>query len=89
MFSSLADLEKFATKSLDVELQGKIKIVRTYHHNLPTIIAKIRSKCVRDDRQAGRGFYGHLKRFMPTLWYSVSSAQYSAQGREAIASFKT
>ncbi|WAR27025.1 FBH1-like protein [Mya arenaria] len=52
MFKTLGDLEKFATKSLDVELQGKIKIVKTYHHNLPVFINKIQSKCVRDERQA-------------------------------------
>ncbi|WAR27074.1 FBH1-like protein [Mya arenaria] len=38
MFKTLGDLEKFATKSLDVELQGKIKIVKTYHHNLPVTV---------------------------------------------------
>jgi len=54
MFSSFVDLEKFATKSMDSELLGKIKIVKTYNHNLPLLIRKIDSKCVRDERRAGK-----------------------------------
>lgn len=57
MFSTFADLERFATKAMDNELLGKIKIVKTYHHNLPVLIGKIESKCVRDERQAGRYSY--------------------------------
>ncbi|KAL4227091.1 F-box DNA helicase 1 [Mactra antiquata] len=51
-FKSFADLDNFATKSLDNELLGKIKIVKAYNHNLPHHIRKIESKCVKDERQA-------------------------------------
>jgi len=54
MFSNFGELEKFAVKSMDVELQGKIKIVKTYHTNLPILIRKIDSKCVKDERTAGK-----------------------------------
>lgn len=52
MFKSFGDLDNFATKSMDNELLGKIKIVKTYNHNLPLHIRKIESKSVRDERQA-------------------------------------
>ncbi|XP_053378014.1 F-box DNA helicase 1-like [Mercenaria mercenaria] len=52
MFKSFRDLDNFATKSMDNELLGKIKIVKTYNHNLPLHIRKIESKSVRDARQA-------------------------------------
>ncbi|XP_052213566.1 F-box DNA helicase 1-like isoform X20 [Dreissena polymorpha] len=52
MFPNFKELEKFAVKSMDVELQGKIKIVKTYHTNLPILIRKIDSKCVKDERTA-------------------------------------
>ncbi|KAJ8302398.1 hypothetical protein KUTeg_021385 [Tegillarca granosa] len=52
-FPNLAELEKYATKVNDAELCGKIKIVRTYHHNLPTCINKILSKTTGDQKTAG------------------------------------
>ncbi|XP_074646265.1 F-box DNA helicase 1-like isoform X2 [Tubulanus polymorphus] len=51
-FRSLPDLEKYASSVMDNELLGKIRIVRTYNHNLPSHIAKIRSKTVTDQRIA-------------------------------------
>ncbi|KAK7101829.1 hypothetical protein V1264_020153 [Littorina saxatilis] len=45
-FQNLADLEKYAEKTLDNELMGKIRIVKTYHHNLPQCLHKIREKAV-------------------------------------------
>ena len=53
-FRSFGELEAFATKTMDAELLGKIRIVKSYHHNLPVILSKIQSKCVRDVRVAGR-----------------------------------
>ncbi|KAI0230870.1 F-box DNA helicase 1 [Lamellibrachia satsuma] len=47
-FDSLADLERYATQVMDHELLGKIRIVKTCHHNLPSLIAKIRSKAIGD-----------------------------------------
>ncbi|XP_061172285.1 F-box DNA helicase 1-like [Saccostrea echinata] len=47
-FSSFAEFEQFATKTNDVELLGKIRIVKTYHHNLPVTIRKILAHTVRD-----------------------------------------
>lgn len=52
MFDKFKALEDFATKAVDTELLGKIKIVKTYNHNLPQHIRKIESMCVRDERQA-------------------------------------
>ncbi|XP_067683797.1 F-box DNA helicase 1-like isoform X2 [Haliotis asinina] len=51
-FPGLAELEKYATKVSDVELMGKIRIVRTFHHNIPMCLSKISAKCVSDLRQA-------------------------------------
>ncbi|XP_048257505.1 F-box DNA helicase 1-like [Haliotis rufescens] len=51
-FSGIADLEKYATKVSDVELMGKIRIVKTFHHAIPMCLTKISAKCVRDIRQA-------------------------------------
>lgn len=51
-FTSLGELEKYATKTQDNELLGKIKIVRTHHHNLPTFLPKILRKTIRDIRMA-------------------------------------
>ncbi|XP_046546224.1 F-box DNA helicase 1-like [Haliotis rubra] len=51
-FPGLAELEKYATKVSDLELMGKIRIVRTFHHNIPMCLSKISAKCVSDLRQA-------------------------------------
>ena len=56
MFKNFTALDNFATKSMDNELLGKLKIVKTYNHNLPNHIRKIESMCVRDERQAGKTF---------------------------------
>jgi len=48
-----AEFEKYATKTVDVELLGKIRIVKTYGHLLKSHIPKIKSKCVRDSFMAG------------------------------------
>ena len=53
-FNSLAELEKYAIKTSDVELHGKLKIVKTYNHNLPSLMSKINSKLVKIERVAGR-----------------------------------
>lgn len=47
-FESLTDLERYATQVMDPELLGKIRIVKTCHHNLPSLIDKIRSKVIGD-----------------------------------------
>lgn len=52
-FSNYIDLEKYATKTKDNELLAKIKIVKTYHKNLPGHISKIKSQCVKDNDTAG------------------------------------
>ncbi|KAL5013331.1 hypothetical protein ScPMuIL_007601 [Solemya velum] len=52
MFKNIGDLEKYAEKTNDVELLGKIRIVKTYHHSLPSHIQKILSKTSRDMSQA-------------------------------------
>nr|KAG5711393.1 hypothetical protein BaRGS_025820 [Batillaria attramentaria] len=51
-FGNIAELDKYAKKTADVELLGKIKIVQTYHHNLPQCVTKIRQKSIRDETQA-------------------------------------
>ncbi|OWF35307.1 F-box only protein 18 [Mizuhopecten yessoensis] len=51
-FRSLPDLEKYANKTQDNDLLGKIKIVRQHHHNLPGYIDKILKKTIRDTRVA-------------------------------------
>jgi len=48
-----AAFEAYATKTLDGELLGKIRIVKTYGHLLTSHIPKIKSKCVRDTFMAG------------------------------------
>ena len=44
---------KFAKKTSDNELLGKIRIVETYNHALPGHISKILLKCVKDPDLAG------------------------------------
>lgn len=51
-FENIGELEKYAKKTADVELLGKIRIVQSYHHNLPQCINKIRQKSIRDTTQA-------------------------------------
>lgn len=51
-FHTLADLEKYAKRTLDVELLGKIQIVKTFANNLPMCITKINQKCIHDITQA-------------------------------------
>ena len=48
-----AAFETYATKTVDGELLGKIRIVKTYGHLLMSHIPKIKSKCVRDTFMAG------------------------------------
>jgi len=48
-----AEFENYATKTVDAELLGKIRIVKTYGHMLSSHIPKIRSKCVKDSFMAG------------------------------------
>ncbi|ELU14334.1 hypothetical protein CAPTEDRAFT_187144 [Capitella teleta] len=43
-----SEFVKFAKKTTDSELLGKIKIVEVFHNSLPGYIKMIRSKCVRD-----------------------------------------
>lgn len=47
-FNSFAEFEQFALKTNDMELLGKIKIVKTHHHNLPVSIHKILARTVKD-----------------------------------------
>ncbi|ESO99456.1 hypothetical protein LOTGIDRAFT_113635 [Lottia gigantea] len=47
-FSNIGDIEKYANKAMDHELLGKIRIVRTYNHSLPSHINKILEKSVND-----------------------------------------
>ncbi|XP_064633360.1 F-box DNA helicase 1-like [Lineus longissimus] len=47
-FASFFELEKYAEKTLDSELLGKIKIAKCYQSNLPTLIQKIKTRCIRD-----------------------------------------
>lgn len=54
-FNSFAEFEQFALKTNDMELLGKIKIVKTYHHNLPVSIHKILARTVKDLNTAGKG----------------------------------
>lgn len=51
-FSNLGELEKYASKTQDHELSGKIKIVRTHHVNLLSHISRILNKCVKDNKVA-------------------------------------
>ncbi len=53
-FSSLAELEKYAKDTMDVELEGKIKIMRTYHSDLPGHISRIRAQCALEVESAGK-----------------------------------
>jgi len=48
-----AEFEKYATKTVDTELLGKIQIVKTFGHLLKSHIPKIRSKCIKDSFMAG------------------------------------
>jgi F-box protein 18 (helicase) len=47
-FATFAELEKYAARTLDSELMGKIKIVKCYQTNLPSLIKKIRCRCIKD-----------------------------------------
>lgn len=59
-FANLGELEKYATKTSDIELAGKIRIVKTYHQNLPMCISKILQKCINDLTQAGVAIYTYI-----------------------------
>ena len=48
-----AEFEAYATKTVDGELLGKIRIVKTYGHLLLSHIPKIMSKCIKDISMAG------------------------------------
>ena len=43
---------------MDPELLGKIRIVKTCHHNLPSLIDKIRRKAISDIATAGEVLVG-------------------------------
>lgn len=47
------EFEKYANNTLDCELLGKIKIVKTYSIDTPVYINKILRKCVTDLKDAG------------------------------------
>jgi len=49
-----AALEKYANKTVDTELLGKLLIVRTYGHLLMSHIPMIRAKCINDNFLAGK-----------------------------------
>ncbi|PVD25065.1 hypothetical protein C0Q70_15563 [Pomacea canaliculata] len=51
-FENMAKLEKYAQKTTDNELLGKIRIVKTYDQILPACMSRIREKTVRDLTQA-------------------------------------
>lgn len=53
--NSFAEFEQFALKTHDTEWLGKIKIMKTYHHNLPVSIHKILTRTVKDLNIAGEG----------------------------------
>ena len=55
-FHNLGDLEKYANRTMDNELLGKIKIVKTYNTAIPSHVNKIRSKSVKDNTAAGTAF---------------------------------
>ena len=54
----LAAFEKYVNETQDIEVLGKIKIVKTYTHQLPEHIAKIRSKTSKTQDMAG-GLFVH------------------------------
>ena len=49
----MSELEKYAAKTMDNELLGKIKIVRTYNTAIPSHVNKIQRKTVHDNDVAG------------------------------------
>ena len=49
-FNNFGELSKYAKRTMDAELTGKIKIVQTYHNKLPEYISKIRAKTIGDER---------------------------------------
>lgn len=51
---SIETLEKYAKDTMDLELGGKIKIVRCYQHNLPRCIDAIQWRYVPDETKAGK-----------------------------------
>ena len=57
-FTNLADLTRYATQVMDPELLGKIRIVKTCHHNLPSLVDKIRRKAIGDVATAGEMLVG-------------------------------
>lgn len=63
----MVELEKYAKKTMDNELLGKINIVKTFSTAVPGHVAKIRSKCVRDTDVAGISFVNHVNVFRRTL----------------------
>ena len=50
---TFTEFEKYATKTTDQEVLGKIRIVKTYHNALPSLITKIKEKCISDSKRAG------------------------------------
>ena len=54
-FSTFHELNQYANKTVDTELLGKIRIVKTYTNAIPSHIAKIRSKALNSMENAGKG----------------------------------
>lgn len=55
-FNSFVEFEQFVLKINDMELLGKIKIVKIYYYNFFVFIYKILVRIVKDFNIVGKGF---------------------------------
>ncbi|XP_076469328.1 F-box DNA helicase 1-like isoform X1 [Babylonia areolata] len=51
-FPNLAELEKFAMKVMDVELLGKVRVIRSFVHNFPRCANRIEAHTISNIQQA-------------------------------------
>ena len=80
MFQSFSELERYASRTVDTELAGKIRIVRTFNHTLPRCLSRIRQKCVHDISTAGtsptKPGYNFLSNHVQLIFYLLEILKY-------------
>ena len=79
-FLNFADFEKFVNKTMDNELQSKIRIVKTYMSRIPSLVKLIRTKAINDTDLAGSvpiiAFCRRKSIVLIVIWYGIRILKY-------------
>ena len=79
-FLNFADFEKFVNKTMDNELQSKIRIVKTYMSRIPSLVKLIRTKAINDTDLAGSvliiSFCRRKSIVLIVIWYGIRILKY-------------